>query len=141
MKRFIGVFVAACCVFDLNTDAQVEGGMFKVGGGMFFDNNILGGHFSIDFPIGEGKLAISPFVDVFYKSESKLYDGGLNLIWNFGSVDGSNFYLGAGGGVGYVSVGVPGSSVSASKTQFAADVVAGMSFGSSESMSFYVQGK
>jgi len=143
MKQFFGFLMVVCCVFTLTADARAEGGTFKIGGGMFFDNNIPGGNLSLDFPIGEGKLALSPFVDVFYKSESKLYDGGLNLLWNFGSGDSGNFYLGAGAGVGYVDigVGVPGASVSASKTQFAADVVAGFSFGSSESLSFYAQGK
>jgi hypothetical protein len=144
MRSFFKVLVVGCVAgFLIFAAGSADAGSFKIGGGMFFDNNIPGAHLSVDIPVGEGSFAISPFADFFHKSESKIYGGGLNALIKKPAGESSTFYFGAGGGLANVKVeaSVPGATASASKTSAMANVVAGLEFGVSEKTSIFAQGK
>jgi len=110
-------------------------GAFKIGAGMFFDNNTPGAHLSIDIPVGEGSFAISPFADIFHKSEQKIYGGGLNFLIKRPVGESSQWYAGVGGGFASVKT------LNGSSSGAMADVVVGLEFGVSEKAAIFSQGK
>ena len=144
MRSFFKVLVVGCVAgFLIFAAGSADAGSFKIGGGMFFDNSIPGAHLSVDIPVGEGSFAISPFADIFHKSESKIYGGGLNALIRKPAGESSTFYIGAGGGLASVKVeaSAGGATASASKTSGMANVVAGLEFGVSEKAAIFAQGK
>ena len=145
MKMFLRILCVSFVVGSLFlwTGSVSAAGSFKIGGGMFFDNSIPGGHISIDIPVGEGSFVISPFADIFHKSETKLYGGGINALIKRPAGESSQFYIGGGGGLANVKIEVSAgtATVSASKTGAMANVVAGLEFGVGEKASIFAQGK
>ena len=135
-KLFALVMAVACLAFAASANAA---GMIKVGGGIYFDENPIGGMISVDIPVGEGGLAISPFGEVFYKDILKLYNGGVNVIMKRPAGENAKIYFGAGGGFSKVEIDL--GIVSASSSEFMADGVAGIEFSVGESMAIFAQGK
>lgn len=145
MNRLFGILVAVCVLSAFTVDAQAKIGI-KVSGGILssaLDETLFGVTMSKDIPftLWNDNMAISPFVDVFYKSDHKLFDGGVNLIYNLGSGDGVNIYFGGGGGIVHESLDSERVRGDSSLMTGAISSIAGIEFGSSDGLSFFLQGK
>ena len=136
MKTFFKIAIALCVVGLLSVSPAWAGGTFRIGGGVYFDETVPGGHLSIDIPVGGGKFAISPFADIFSKDILKIYGGGVNIMLKREAGEKSTVYFGAGGGVASVDVAKAGS-----KTQSMGNAVVGLEFSVGEKASIFVQGK
>ncbi len=125
----------------LLASVPASAGTFKVGGGMFFNKNEPGGGVSVD--LGKEGMMLSPFVDYYGDSGSRVFGGGLNLVVKRAGGEQSRLYLGVGGGIASVraeesSAGITGS---ASKTQAMADLELGVEFDLHETVGGFVQVK
>ncbi len=54
------IMLATVAILALSASSVWAQGAFRIGGGMYFDDNMPGGSIAVDIPIGEGNLAISP---------------------------------------------------------------------------------
>lgn len=135
------LFALVTATTVLSASAPASAGTFKVGGGMFFNNNEPGGGVSVD--LGDEGMMLSPYLDYFGKSGARFFGGGLNLVVSRAGGEQSQLYLGLGGGIASVSVeessaGITGS---ASKTQAMADFVMGVEFDLHEDVGGFIQVK
>lgn len=117
------------------------GGSFKAGAGILFNNNEPGGGVSVD--LSDAGPGLSPFVDYFGNSGSRVVGGGLNVVAKRAGGAQSQLYIGVGGGIASVEVeetsaGITGS---ASKTQAMADFVLGIEFDLHENVGGFLQVK
>ena len=141
-RHFVSLpFALVAATAVLFAFVPASAGTFRVGGGMFFNNNEPGGGVSID--LGDEGMMFSPFVDYFGNSGSRVFGGGLNLVAKRSGGEQSQLYLGLGGGIASVnaeesSAGITGS---ASKTQAMADFVLGVEFDLHEKVGGFVQVK
>ena len=145
MNRLFSVLVAVCVLCAFTVDAQAKVGI-KVGGGILssaLDETLFGVTLSTDIPFTawSDKMSLSPFVDVCYKSDHKLFDGGVNLVYDLGSGDGVNIYFGGGGGLVYESLDPERVTGDSSVMTGAISSIAGIEFGSGDGLSFFLQGK
>lgn len=131
--------VAATAVFSAFVPASA--GTLRAGGGMFFNDNEPGGSISVD--LGDKGMMLSPFVDFFGKSGSRIFGGGLNLVVKRSGGEQSQLYMGLGGGIASVRLEESSSGItgSASKTQAMADFVLGVEFDLHEDVGGFVQVK
>jgi hypothetical protein len=141
MKMFVRVLCVSCMVGSmfLAAGSASAAGAFKIGGGIYFEETTPGGHISIDIPVGEGSFMISPFADLFHKSELKLYSGGVNILMKKPAGESGQIYYGVGGGFSKVEVTDQG--VSVSKTEAMANGVLGFEFSVSDRAAIFLQGK
>ncbi len=125
-----------------------NGKALNVGGGIHFDENSPGINVALDLPLA-GDIVVSPFVDFFFKSDSKVYGTGINLLLKRPAGGRGWVYIGGGGGLGYYKSvrdyvptgGTVAEKISASKTQVMGNAVFGMDFSASEKAMLFVQFK
>lgn len=131
--------VAATAV--LSAFVPVSAGTFRAGGGMFFNNSEPGGSISVD--LGDKGMMLSPYVDFFGKSGSRIFGGGLNLVVKRSGGEQSQLFIGLGGGIASVRLEESSSGItgSASKTQAMADFALGVEFDLHENFGGFVQVK
>ena len=139
MKRMIGIALVVFLVgFVLYVSpASAREATVKVGGGIYFDESLIGGNFQVDIPVAkEGKVNISPFVDAYVsKSWFKVAGGGLNLLYKGQAGESGKIFFGAGGGIGQVRLqGENG-------TGGMANALLGGEFAASEKISIFIQGR
>jgi len=139
MKRTIGIALLVCLVGVVfyASPASAREATIKLGGGVYFDETLIGGNFQVDIPVAkEGKFNISPFVDAYVsKSPFKVVGGGLNLLYKGQAGESGKIYFGAGGGVGQVRF------QGESGTGAMANAVLGAEFAASEKISIFIQGR
>ena len=128
-KKIASIAAVVCMTVLGSHDPASAGGAFKFGGGVFLDDNVPGINAAVDLPVREGIASISIFSDVFSKSTTKIFAGGVNLLKKEARETADRnvtLYFGGGGGIGRVEVTVL--SVSASKVQAMADALIGMEY-------------
>ena len=95
----VAILIAVVCLCS-RADAQVD---VKIGGGAILDPTRMGGHISIDIPIGDTyPTYLSPFVEFYRKSGIDEIPAGVSLIYKapFSDRYGTVFF-GVGGGMLY----------------------------------------
>ena len=134
-------FVLVLAIAVLISCVPASAGTFRAGGGMFFNDNEPGGSISVD--LGDKGMMLSPYVDLFGKSGSRIFGGGLNLVVKRSGGEQSQLYIGLGGGIASVRMEESSSGItgSASKTQAMADFVLGVEFDLRENVGGFVQVK
>ena len=134
-------FALVAVLAVLPRSLPVSAGTFRASGGMFFNNNEPGGGISVD--LGDKGMMLSPYVDFFGKSGSRIFGGGLNLVVKRSGGEQSQLYVGLGGGIASVRMEESSSGItgSASKSQAMADFVLGVEFDLHENVGGFVQVK
>ncbi len=138
------IWIVPVCLFLAAVPASAREVGIKAGGGLIVDPSRWGGHVSVEIPISdEYPISVAPFFELYEKDGEKGMPTGVAMLYKaplseqVGTVHfgvGLGFLLRRGSALGQVGV-------SQSRNDFMMTAAGGISFGVSEQVGMFVQGR